>query len=50
MFPETSLPIQTSRLTLRRFEPTDFDAYVTYHRRGDVYRFLYASPPSTEAF
>lgn len=43
MFPETSLPIETSQLTLRRFEPTDFDAYATYHRRGDVYRFLYAS-------
>lgn len=43
MFPETSLPIQTSQLTLRRFEPTDFDAYAWYQRRGDVYRFLYAS-------
>ncbi len=50
MVPETSLPIQTSRLTLRRFEPTVFDAYATYHRRGDVYRFPYSSPPSTEAF
>jgi len=43
VFPETSLPIQTSQLTLRRFEPTDFDAYATYHRRGDVYSSLYAS-------
>jgi len=27
LFPESSLPIETSQLTLRRFEPTDFDAY-----------------------
>lgn len=43
MFPESSLPIETSQLTLRRFEPTVFVAYTKYHRRGDVYRFLYAS-------
>ncbi|MFF2323103.1 GNAT family N-acetyltransferase [Agrobacterium sp. NPDC058088] len=48
MFPETSLPIQTGRLTLRRFQPDDFAAYAAYHTRSDVYRFLYASPPSAE--
>lgn len=49
MFPETSLPLRTGRLTLRRFQPEDFDAYSAYHQRSDVYRFLYASPPSVEA-
>ncbi|MFK3689894.1 GNAT family N-acetyltransferase [Agrobacterium tumefaciens] len=49
MFPETSLPIQTGRLTLRPFQFADFDAYAEYHKRSDVYRFLYSSPPSAEA-
>ncbi len=46
---ETSLPITTDRLILRRFQSADMAAYGDYHRREEVYRFLYSSPPSAEA-
>lgn len=48
MIPDTSLPVKTDRLILRRFQPADMAAYASYHSRDDVYRFLYASPPSAE--
>lgn len=41
-----SLPLNTGRLFLRTFLAHDFPAYAEYHTREDVYRFLYASPPS----
>lgn len=49
----TSVPvrdpiIETERLILRPFEPDDFVAYHAYHVRGDVYRYLYSSPPDRE--
>ncbi|WCK77999.1 GNAT family N-acetyltransferase [Agrobacterium fabrum] len=49
MMTETSLPITTDRLILRRFQSADMAAYGDYHRREEVYRFLYSSPPSAEA-
>ncbi|WP_418137397.1 GNAT family N-acetyltransferase [Agrobacterium sp. El2ro-1b] len=49
MMTEISLPIMTDRLILRRFQSADLAAYGDYHRRDDVYRFLYSSPPSAEA-
>lgn len=40
--------IETERLVLRPFEPSDFAAYSAYHVRTDVYRFLYSSPPDRD--
>lgn len=36
----------TARLRLRPFEPADRVPYGAYHARADVYRYLYARPPS----
>ncbi|MGP8863211.1 GNAT family N-acetyltransferase, partial [Klebsiella pneumoniae] len=43
-----SLPIETERLSLRLFRDQDFDAYQSYHALPEVYRYLYASPPTIE--
>ena len=43
-----ALPIETERLSLRAFRPDDFDAYYAYHALPEVYRYLYAAPPSAE--
>lgn len=45
---EITLPIITERLRLRLFTENDFAAYALYHRRADVYRYLYAPVPSEE--
>ena len=45
----SSTPIVTERLSVRPFEPTDFQAYAAYHSRSDVYRFLYMSVPVGQA-
>lgn len=46
MAPDASmLTCSTARLVLRPFRVEDFDAYSLYHRREDVYRFLYSKPP-----
>ncbi|MDZ7926732.1 MAG: GNAT family protein [Agrobacterium sp.] len=49
MNPDTYLPIKTGRLILRQFRATDFASYADYHRRDEVYRFLYTATPSDEA-
>jgi len=49
MNPETYLPIKTDRLILRKFQAADLASYADYHTRDDVYRFLYAAPPSDDA-
>lgn len=36
----------TGRLEIRRFLPSDFDQYASYHREPDVYRYLYQPNPS----
>jgi RimJ/RimL family protein N-acetyltransferase len=43
-------PIRTERLTLRPYEPDDFDAGLTYWSRADVTRFLYLEAFTTETF
>jgi RimJ/RimL family protein N-acetyltransferase len=43
-------PIRTERLTLRPYEPDDFDAALTYWSRADVTRFLYLEAFTTETF
>jgi len=40
-----TLPFDTERLQLRRFTPDDLEAYSTYHRLPEVYRYLYAPTP-----
>ena len=42
-------PICTSRLALRPFVAADFSAYADYHRRPEVYRFLYMAEPGGQA-
>ena len=42
-------PLSTTRLTLRKFVPADFDAYAAYHTLPAVYRFLYADAPGGAA-
>ena len=42
-------PICTSRLALRPFVAADFSAYADYHRRPEVYRFLYMAEPGGTA-
>ena len=42
------LPIDTSRLRMRRFAPGDLAAYHAVRARGEVHRWLY-SEPATEA-
>jgi RimJ/RimL family protein N-acetyltransferase len=37
-------PLQTERLLLRPFAPTDFDALLAIHSRADVARYLYWDP------
>jgi RimJ/RimL family protein N-acetyltransferase len=41
-----TLPFATERLQLRSFTPADLDAYATYHRLPEVYRYLYAPTPN----
>ena len=43
------LPVVTARLVLRRFVPADFAAFADWHRRAEVYRYLYQPPPEPEA-
>jgi len=43
---DTSLPLGTDRLILRKFRPGDYESYAAYHSRPDVYRFLYCDPPT----
>lgn len=43
------LPVYTERLIMRPFQPDDLPSYADYHRRDDVYRFLYTSPPAPDA-
>ena len=43
------LPLQTERLALRALRPADFPAYAAYHRRPEVYRFLYMPAPTGQA-
>lgn len=38
---QTTIPIETRRLTLRAFDAGDFDAVWSYRSRADVARFLY---------
>jgi hypothetical protein len=38
--PEITLPIRTGRLTLRRFEAADLDAFHAYHSLPETARFL----------
>lgn len=41
--------LQSERLILRPFQPSDFDAYADYHQNAEVYRFLYQDMLSPEA-
>jgi len=41
--------LHTSRLVLRPFAASDFEAFSAYHSLPEVYRFLYADPPEGEA-
>jgi RimJ/RimL family protein N-acetyltransferase len=43
-------PIRTERLTLRPYEPEDFDAALEYWSRADVTRYLYLGPYTREDF
>lgn len=42
-------PVLTDRLSRRRFRAADFEGDAAYHRRADVYRYLYAAIPDDEA-
>ena len=42
--PSPSWPIQTARLTLRPFEPQDFDAFAALQGDAEVARWLYNEP------
>ena len=44
------LPIKTERLTLRPYEPDDFDAALEYWSRPDVTRFLYLEAFTPETY
>lgn len=44
-----ALPVVTDRLVLRRFVPTDFDAFADWHGRVEVYRYLHQPVPGPEA-
>lgn len=43
-------PIKTERLTLRPYQPGDFDAALTYWSRPDVTRYLYLDAFTPESF
>jgi len=45
---EPSYPIETERLLLRPFTPTDFDAMFAMHSVPEVVRYLYWEPRSEE--
>jgi RimJ/RimL family protein N-acetyltransferase len=44
------LPIKTERLTLRPYEPDDFDAALEYWSRPDVVRYLYLEAFTPETY
>ena len=46
--PHPIVPVETERLTLRRFVPEDFEAFHGYHRLPEVARFLYRNPRTPE--
>ncbi len=37
-------PVQTGRLTLRRYQPTDVDPLLSYYGRAEVCRYLLHKP------
>lgn len=41
--------VETDRLVLRPFAPSDRDAYSAYHSRPEVYRYLYTATPAGRA-
>jgi RimJ/RimL family protein N-acetyltransferase len=45
---EDDLPIDTARLTLRRFRPSDADAILALYGDPDVVRYLYSTPLQPE--
>ncbi len=45
---EDDLPIETERLTLRRFRPSDADAILALYGDPDVVRYLYSEPLQPE--
>jgi RimJ/RimL family protein N-acetyltransferase len=45
---EDDLPIDTARLTLRRFRPSDADAILALYGNPDVVRYLYSTPLQPE--
>ncbi len=45
---EDHLPIDTARLTLRRFRPSDADAILALYGNPDVVRYLYSTPMRPE--
>ncbi|WP_395774511.1 GNAT family N-acetyltransferase [Agrobacterium pusense] len=42
-------PLSTDRLVLREFTRGDFPGYSAYHSLQEVYRYLYAAPPTGDA-
>lgn len=43
------LSLSTARLSLRPFQPADFEVYASYHGKPGVYRYLYSEPPTPAA-
>ncbi len=46
---EPELPLRTERLVLRRFEPSDFDQLLGYHRLPEATRFVPFEPRTPES-
>lgn len=46
---DTTLPVTTARLQLRRFTEADYAAYQAYHCLPEVYRYLYSHVPDEAA-
>ena len=47
-FRDDDLPIETARLTLRRFRPEDSEAILDLYGRPEVVRYLYSEPMQPE--